>query len=79
MSWNLVETREAQYEVSDPDSYLDFLFCWIYDENPRDSAHDFRLMGATFKGKMNQTVTETLEPNLWGSHRISNFVPTVST
>ena len=48
------------------------MHCWMQDENPRDMAHDFRLMGATFEKKMNQSVTETREANLWGSYRKSN-------
>ena len=46
-----------------PDSYN----CWIYDKNTIDLAHDFRLTGATFEGKMNQSVIETRESNLWCS------------
>ena len=29
-------------------------------------------MGATFKGKMNQSVIKMREPNVWGSYHISN-------
>ena len=31
-------------------------------------------MGGTFEGKMNQSVTETREVNLWGSYLISYIV-----
>ena len=36
---------------------------WIYDKKTIDLAHDFRFMGASFEGKMNQSV-KTREPNL---------------
>ena len=45
---------------------------WIYDKKTIDLAHDFRFMGASFEGKMNQSV-KTREPNLWCSYRISNM------
>ena len=58
-----------------------FQVAWLdirYD-HPRVLAHDFRIMGATFEGKMNQSVIETPEANLLGSHRISNNVESLRT
>ena len=38
--------------------------CRISDMNPTDSPHQFWLMGGTFEGKMNQSISETREVNL---------------
>ena len=46
----------------------------IYDKNPTRLDHIFVFMGVTFKEKMNQSVTKTREPNVWGSYRISDDV-----
>ena len=46
----------------------------MYDKNPTHLAHIFLLMGVTFKGNINQSATETPEPNLWGSYRISDIM-----
>ena len=41
------------------------------DINTRDSSYQIWLMGATFDGKMNQSVTKTLDINLWCLYLIS--------
>ena len=43
-------------------SWWEDLRCRIYDKNLRDSAHNFGLMGATFKGKIHHFVDRNAEP-----------------
>ena len=43
---------------------------WIYDKNPTHLAHVFLFIGETFKGKMNESVTKTREPNVCCSYHI---------
>ena len=45
-----------------------------YDKNPTHLGPVFWFVGATFRKKMNQSVTKTRDPNVWGSYRISDFV-----
>ena len=43
----------------------------IYDKNRADLGHAFSFMGDTLEGKLNQSVSETRDPNLYGSYHRS--------